>query len=300
MAADRRWGTAVPDGVEQFAGILDDGADSDLDDPFSPFTRPARSPSRRRADPVTADAGPGGQPGGEPDRGPDLTGSATRTAGTGQDTARADPDATGPGEVGSPAPTDTTPAHPRPVRARRPGRNQATGQAPAAPVPDLTQPPGPGPDRPSREVDTRDPVAPGRAGALDPGTRPARRGRSRSTRPVVLQMPVPVVDATNDFARAHNVTKAEVVLHAVEASRDLFDGMFPAGLPTGDGPSLFEPRQVRRVRRVGEPLAQMQVQLIPSELAVLDGLAEQYRAPSRSQLVGKCLRAFLGLPDAPK
>ncbi len=278
MAADRRWGTAVPDGVEQFAGILDDGADSDLDDPFSPFTRPARSPSRRRVDPVTSD--------GEPD----PTGPDARTAAAGEHTVRADLGTTGPADGRSPALADPAPPRPRPGRVRRTDGHQATGQAPAAPVADLTQPPpGPGSSHPSREADTP-----------DPGTRPARSGRSRSTRPVVLQMPVPVVDATNDYARAHNVTKAEVVLHAVEASRDLFDGMFPAGLPTGDGPALFEPRRVRRVRRVGEPLAQMQVQLIPSELAVLDGLAEQYRAPSRSQLVGKCLRAFLGLPDAPK
>lgn len=280
MAADRRWGTAVPDGVEQFAGILDDGADSDLDDPFSPFTRPARSPSRRRVDPVTSD--------GEPD----PTGPDARTAAAGEHTVRADLGTTGPADGRSPALADPAPPRPRPRpgRVRRTDGHQATGQAPAAPVADLTQPPpGPGSSHPSREADTP-----------DPGTRPARSGRSRSTRPVVLQMPVPVVDATNDYARAHNVTKAEVVLHAVEASRDLFDGMFPAGLPTGDGPALFEPRRVRRVRRVGEPLAQMQVQLIPSELAVLDGLAEQYRAPSRSQLVGKCLRAFLGLPDAPK
>jgi len=278
MAADRRWGTAVPDGVEQFAGILDDGADSDLDDPFSPFTRPARSPSRRRVDPVTSD--------GEPD----PTGPDARTAAAGEHTVRADLGTTGPADGRSPALADPAPPRPRPGRVRRTDGHQAPGQAPAAPVADLTQPPpGPGSSHPSREADTP-----------DPGTRPARSGRSRSTRPVVLQMPVPVVDATNDYARAHNVTKAEVVLHAVEASRDLFDGMFPAGLPTGDGPALFEPRRVRRVRRVGEPLAQMQVQLIPSELAVLDGLAEQYRAPSRSQLVGKCLRAFLGLPDAPK
>jgi len=293
MAADRRWGTAVPDGVEQFAGILDDGTDSDLDDPFSPFTRPARSPSRRRVDPVTSD--------GEPDREPDPTGPDAQTSGAGQDTVRANLDATGPADGRSPAPPDPAPPRPRPGRARRTDGHQATGQAPAAPVPDPTQPPpGPGSSHPSREADTLDPIPPGRADTPDPGTRPARSGRSRSTRPVVLQMPVPVVDATNDYARAHNVTKAEVVLHAVEASRDLFDGMFPAGLPTGDGPALFEPRRVRRVRRVGESLAQMQVQLIPSELAVLDGLAEQYRAPSRSQLVGKCLRAFLGLPDAPK
>lgn len=126
------------------------------------------------------------------------------------------------------------------------------------------------------------------------------RTRHRSTRPVVLQMPVPVVKTTNDYARAHNVTKAEVVIHAVETSKDLFDTMFPTDFPEGTGSSLFAPRQVRRVRRVGEPLAQMQVQLLPAELAVLDRLVEQHRAPSRSQLVSKCLRAFLGLPDAPK
>lgn len=268
---DRKWGAAVVDGAENLTGALDsDRADAELDDPFTAFVSPRatrpRSGARRPRRPAT---------------------SASTRAGT-PDIAPAHTD--GPGDQKVNVSEEVAAA-----------RTPAAGDETAVDQPADDQPAA---DQLAADQLAADHESYGPLPTVQPSVQSAAaslgRTRHRSTRPVVLQMPVPVVKTTNDYARAHNVTKAEVVIHAVETSKDMFDTMFPTDFPEGTGSSLFAPRQVRRVRRVGEPLAQMQVQLLPAELAVLDRLVEQHRAPSRSQLVSKCLRAFLGLPDAPK
>jgi len=262
---DRKWGAAVVDGAENLTGALDsDRADAELDDPFTAFVSPrATRPQSgaRRPRPAT---------------------SAPTRAGT----------------------PDTAPAHTDGPSDQKVNVSEEVAAAPTPAAGDETAADQPAADQLAADQLAADHESHGPLPTVQPSVQSAAtsfgRTRHRSTRPVVLQMPVPVVKTTNDYARAHNVTKAEVVIHAVETSKDMFDTMFPTDFPEGTGSSLFAPRQVRRVRRVGEPLAQMQVQLLPAELAVLDRLVEQHRAPSRSQLVSKCLRAFLGLPDAPK
>ena len=117
--------------------------------------------------------------------------------------------------------------------------------------------------------------------------RPALRG-------VAVYLPPDLAGWLRSTAARREQTYSDVVLAAFEAHADDLPTTLGAGGATEPRPSrLFPPRTARR-RATPEAKVQVQLRLTGDELAVIDRLAVQHHAPSRTALVAHVLHAEAG------
>lgn len=254
-AGEQVAGTAVPSDPSMFNALLNPD-----DDDFETFAARPRRRAAARAHPDSTSTSTGTGTG--PDAvAPPMVDHAADPAPAGRPDPDPDPD---PESAPDPAPVgaDGVPAGSPAAGAPRPHSTGSTGRGPR--------------DRAGRRA---------RAEQL--------RSPEQRTQPVVLHVPFSAAAAAKVYAREIGITLAEVVIRAIEASQDSLPTMFVDPAPPPGRGALFAPRPGVRPRPIDEPRVQMQVQLLPAEITVLDQVVEQYQAPSRAQLVGQCLQLFL-------
>lgn len=207
------------------------------------------------------------------------------------------------------------PLQPRGAQIKSLGATLGRRPSPPAHTPPTAAQPAPSATTPRSPPRTRHPAAPpavtGGRPAAKPASRPAASRESRDGRPVKLPSPRSAATSgsarsqrsrghtvfyvaieTNDQVRAkarqENLTNAEIIFDAIEATRDqLADRLSPDYNAPGSG-QLF----ARPDRRPGKKV-QLSAIISDRNLAAIDTLVGEYGAESRSHLVEVALAAYL-------
>lgn len=173
-----------------------------------------------------------------------------------------------------------------------------------APPPRLRLEPQPDP----RGADSSAPAASTASSPSKPTTRPSprpeqpRRTSTRASdtaviiREISFTTPVELRDRLRNTARSSpDTTVAAVVLDAIERNVDDLEALVAGEQPhsrPADHSGLF-PDAVKTERTSTEIRVPVTLRLTSANLAVIDDLAQQHRATSRSQLITAALRAHL-------
>lgn len=105
---------------------------------------------------------------------------------------------------------------------------------------------------------------------------------------VTLSLPVAVAEALRDRAASDKAAQADVLMDALEATRDSLPALLEEG-ETHRRSGLF----VRSAPRVNEPLTTLSLRVLASNVQVIDQLVTALRAPSRSRMCTVALREYL-------
>jgi hypothetical protein len=104
----------------------------------------------------------------------------------------------------------------------------------------------------------------------------------------VFYVPLEVSEQVRDMARRADLTNADVIFDAIEATQDDLPRLLPAPVIPAGNDRLF----ARAERRPVGKKVQISAVISPSNLAAIDGLVEKLGADSRSHLVEVALSAF--------
>lgn len=168
-----------------------------------------------------------------------------------------------------------------------------------AAVPGLAKVPGP-PIRPTAPRPEAAPPAAAPPLPPAPVTKPAAPSRSRASerstgaiRDMSFTTPLSVRTKLREAASKPDITKAAVVLAAVEANADRLGDLITAErVSTPTAGALF-PDPAMTPRAAGEPRVPESMRLTARNLDVLDELVARNGADDRSQLLTAALRAHL-------
>lgn len=196
-------------------------------------------------------------------------------------------------------------------------RGLAGRLAPVAPPP----PAAPAPDTPADEVpvpvdepDSPSPAPPPSAPTpiRKPAPKPDRRPASAAKPPekapdddggrktAIVYVRWPIRDRLRAHAGMHpELTHTDVVLQALDSTHDRLRELFESSAERVAPSGLFSGRPVRgRRRRQQEPQVQVSIRPWEEDLAVIDRLVDEVKAPNRSALVDAALDLYL--PGAPE
>ena len=174
-----------------------------------------------------------------------------------------------------------------------PRRPQPVPSEPAPPAPSATPDRSPSPAaepeptpiakaRKSREARS------GGAAADRSEQEPSAGRRTRQRDYTVFYVPLEVSEQVRDMARRADLTNADVIFDAIEATQDDLPRLLPAPVSPAGNDRLF----ARAERRPVGKKVQISAVISPSNLAAIDGLVERLGADSRSHLVEVALSAF--------
>lgn len=176
--------------------------------------------------------------------------------------------------------TDTARPRLRPVQGLRPA--------------DLPKPPARRPE-PTRDA-TAAAASPATAAttAVDAArrapTRPIKRSATAGTlRAISISLPFSIATQTREHAKRTGVTHAELLMDAIVATRDKLDDLVEQLQPRAVSDSLF----VRAVQGGGEAYVGVSLRMRAANVDVLDRLAKEHHAASRSQLCTAALKSYL-------
>ena len=122
----------------------------------------------------------------------------------------------------------------------------------------------------------------------DPTPQPPRSASADTVRNVTLSLPIAVVEALRQRAVADQVSQAEVLLDALEATSPRLAQLVADAMPTRQK-GLF----VRARPRPDDPSTVLPLRILSRNAAVIDELVTQTGAPSRSMMCAVALRAYL-------
>lgn len=114
----------------------------------------------------------------------------------------------------------------------------------------------------------------------------AKRPRQRDH--TVFYVPLEVSEQVRDMARREDLTNADVIFDAIEASQEDLPRLLAAPVVPAGNDRLF----ARAERRPVGKKVQISAVISPSNLAAIDGLVTKLGADSRSHLVEVALSAF--------
>ena len=117
---------------------------------------------------------------------------------------------------------------------------------------------------------------------------PSAGRRTRQRDHTVFYVPLEVSEQVRDMARRADLTNADVIFDAIEATQDDLPRLLPAAVIPAGNDRLF----ARAERRPVGKKVQISAVISPSNLAAIDGLVEKLGADSRSHLVEVALSAF--------
>lgn len=162
--------------------------------------------------------------------------------------------------------------------------------APRPPVTEMARPPQDAPAAPP-PVETRQ-------RRTQPASKPAKRASdtadTTATVTVVVYIPASLRERLRDRAATTRLTFTDLVLEALDATHARLADLLAATLPVKSASgSLFSSATRTRRLRHDEPQVQVSIRPTRGDLDVIDRLAEQAGAPSRSALVTTALRAYL-------
>lgn len=162
-----------------------------------------------------------------------------------------------------------------------------TPEPATTPAPTVTKPAAKPASRPAASRDSRD----GRPAKPPSPRSAATSGSARSQRSrghTVFYVAIETNDQVRSKARQENLTNAEIIFDAIEATRDqLAERLGPDYAAPGSG-QLF----ARPDRRPGKKV-QLSAIISDRNLAAIDSLVGEYGAESRSHLVEVALAAYL-------
>ena len=176
-----------------------------------------------------------------------------------------------------------------------PRRPQAVPSEPAPPASSATPDQSPSPS-PAGEPEPT-PIAKARksresrsggAAADRSEQEPSAGRRTRQRDHTVFYVPLEVSEQVRDMARRADLTNADVIFDAIEATQDDLPRLLPAAVIPAGNDRLF----ARAERRPVGKKVQISAVISPSNLAAIDGLVEKLGADSRSHLVEVALSAF--------
>jgi len=117
---------------------------------------------------------------------------------------------------------------------------------------------------------------------------PSAGRRTRQRDHTVFYVPLEVSEQVRDMARRADLTNADVIFDAIEATQDDLPRLLPAAVIPAGNDRLF----ARAERRPVGKKVQISAVISPSNLAAIDRLVEKLGADSRSHLVEVALSAF--------
>jgi hypothetical protein len=117
---------------------------------------------------------------------------------------------------------------------------------------------------------------------------PSAGRRTRQRDHTVFYVPLEVSEQVRDMARRADLTNADVIFDAIEATQDDLPRLLAAPVTPAGNDRLF----ARAERRPVGKKVQISAVISPSNLAAIDGLVERLGADSRSHLVEVALSAF--------
>ena len=117
---------------------------------------------------------------------------------------------------------------------------------------------------------------------------PAAGRRTRQRDHTVFYVPLEVSEQVRDMARREDLTNADVIFDAIEASQEDLPRLLAAPVVPAGNDRLF----ARAERRPVGKKVQISAVISPSNLAAIDGLVTKLGADSRSHLVEVALSAF--------
>jgi hypothetical protein len=117
---------------------------------------------------------------------------------------------------------------------------------------------------------------------------PSAGRRTRQRDHTVFYVPLEVSEQVRDLARRADLTNADVIFDAIEATQDDLPRLLAAAVIPAGNDRLF----ARAERRPVGKKVQISAVISPSNLAAIDGLVEKLGADSRSHLVEVALSAF--------
>jgi hypothetical protein len=181
--------------------------------------------------------------------------------------------------------SNTLGSRPAPRRPQAVPSEPAQPASPAQPDPSMSSDPEPTPIAKARKSrESRSGGAAASRGELEPAA--GRRTRQRDH--TVFYVPLEVSEQVRDMARRADLTNADVIFDAIEATQDDLPGLLAAPAVAAGGDRLF----ARAERRPVGKKVQISAVISPSNLAAIDGLVEKAGADSRSHLVEVALSAF--------
>lgn len=133
---------------------------------------------------------------------------------------------------------------------------------------------------------SRDARSGGAAGRSEDEPAAGRRPRQRDH--TVFYVPLDVSERVRDMARREDLTNADVIFDAIEASQEDLPRLLAAPVVPAGNDRLF----ARAERRPVGKKVQISAVISPSNLAAIDGLVKKLGADSRSHLVEVALSAF--------